>query len=307
MKPLKLKPVYMKCIWAGNRLQKIRNLNEHGFGISREVCAYKNLENSIAEGEFAGKNIKEIIENRHEEIMGDDPNTQLIRVAYIDAAEDLSIQVHPNEEYAQKINDYEKSESWYVLEADEGAYITAGVNIGDKAILRKAAEDGTLENYVNRIPVKQGDFVLIPAGLLHACGKNMLVVEIGSFGGITYRIYDYGRPRPLDLEKGFEALDINAKYEIKHFPLTQIQSNNCHVGVEHILFHADVIDIENEMDILSNGQYYILTCVKGNCVLQCEDELYNLSYTETIFVPASSGNIKIKGRCRILKIYYPRR
>ena len=300
MKPLKLKPVYMKCIWAGNRLQKIRNLNEHGFGISREVCAYKNSENSIAEGGFAGKNIKEVIENHHEEIMGDDPNTQLIRVAYIDAAEDLSIQVHPNEEYAQKINDYEKSESWYVLEADEGAYITAGVNIGDKAILRKAAEDGTLENYVNRVPVKQGDFVLIQ-------NLPVLVVEIGSFGGITYRIYDYGRPRPLDLEKGFEALDINAKYEIKHFPLTQIQSNNCHVGVEHILFHADVIDIENEMDILSNGQYYILTCVKGNCVLQCEDELYNLSYTETIFVPASSGNIKIKGRCRILKIYYPRR
>ncbi len=303
MKPLKMKPVYIKSIWAGNRLQKIRNLNENGIGISREICAYRNSENIIKEGEFVGESIKKIIENYHKELMGDDLSTQLIRVAYMDAAEDLSIQVHPNEEYARKINDYEKSEAWYVIEADDGAYITAGVNIEAKDILHKAAKDGTLENYVNRIPVQQGDFVLIPAGLLHACGKNMLVIEIGSFGGITYRLYDYGRPRPLDLDKGLEVLDLNAKCDIKHFPLDQVKNNNCQVGVEHRLFHVDVIDIENEMTILNNGRYYILACVKGDCVIQCEGESYKLSYTETIFIPASSDDIKIQGKCRILKIY----
>lgn len=306
MKPLRLKPVYVKSIWAGNRLRNIRKLTEEEFGISREICAYKNSENVIADGEYAGKSIKELIDNHHKELMGDDPNDQLIRVAYIDAIEDLSIQVHPKEEFAKKINDYEKSESWYILEAEEGAYITAGVKIKDKDLLRKAAEDGTLEKYIQRIPVKEGDFALIPAGMLHACGKNMLAIEIGSFGGITYRIYDYGRPRPLDLEKGISILDPNLKCEVRHFPMSEVPENSLKIGVQHSLFQVNIIDVTKEMEIISDEHYYVLTCVKGNCLVECSGEVYPLAYTETLLIPASAGNVKVKGHCRLLKSYYPR-
>jgi mannose-6-phosphate isomerase len=306
MKPLRLKPVYVKSIWAGNRLKSIRNLSEEGIGISREVCAYKNSENIIAEGEYAGKSIKELIDNNHKALMGEDPNDQLVRVAYIDAIEDLSIQVHPKEEYAKELNDYEKSESWYILEAEEGAYITAGTVIEDKNLLRQTAEDGTLEQYIRRIPVKEGDFALIPAGMLHACGKNMLAIEIGSFGGVTYRIYDYGRPRPLDLDKSFLVLDTALQCSIKHFPLPEVPENNVQIGVEHELFHVDVLDISEEIKIKSDGFYYILTCVKGNCSVECDKESYSLAYTEALLIPASAGDLKIKGQCRMLKSYYPR-
>jgi mannose-6-phosphate isomerase len=306
MKPLRLKPVYVKSIWAGNRLQRIRNLPEEGIGISREVCAYKNSENIIAEGEYAGKSIKELIDNNHKELMGEGTNDQLVRVAYIDAIEDLSIQVHPKEEYAKELNDYEKSESWYILEAEEGAYITAGTVIEDKNLLRQAAENGTLEQYIRRIHVKEGDFALIPAGMLHACGKNMLAIEIGSFGGVTYRIYDYGRPRPLDLDKSFLILDTALQCGIKHFPLPEVPENNIQTGVEHELFHVDVLDISEEIKIKSGGFYYILTCVKGNCTVECDKESYSLAYTETLLIPASAGELKINGHCRLLKSYYPR-
>jgi mannose-6-phosphate isomerase len=306
MKPLRLKPVYVKSIWAGRRLRSIRNLSEEGIGISREVCAYKNSENIIAEGEYAGKSIKDLIDNNHKELLGDDPQDQLVRVAYIDAVEDLSIQVHPKEKYAKELKDYEKSESWYILEAEEGAYITAGVKINDKEILRQAAENGTLEQYIHRIPVKEGDFALIPAGMLHACGKNMLAIEIGSFGGITYRIYDYGRPRALDLDNSFLILDTALQCEIKHFPLLKEPENRVQTGVEHSLFHVDILDIAEEIEIKSDKYYYILTCVKGNCTIQYDKENYPLSYTETLLIPASTGAVTIKGHCRVLKSYYPR-
>lgn len=306
LKPLRLKPVYIKSIWAGDRLYNIRHLEEKGIGIAREVCAYKNSENIIAEGKYAGTSIKELIDHHHEELMGSDPSTQLIRAAYIDAVEDLSVQVHPNQDYAQKIGDFEKSESWYILEAEEGAYITAGTTITDKEILRKAAEDGTLENYIKKVPVKKGDFALIPAGLLHACGKHMLAIEIGSFGGITYRLYDYGRPRPLDLEKGFEVLDPTLSCSMTHHPIPLHRKDNVRVGVDHPLFHVNVIDIEKEMELHGNHQYYILVCVDGSCIIQCEDEEYPLTYTQSLLIPASVDMLRVKGNVRLLKATHPR-
>lgn len=306
LKPLRLQPVYIKSIWAGERLYTIRHLEEKGIGIAREVCAYKQSENIIAEGEYAGKSIKELINQHHEELMGQDPSDQLIRAAYIDSVEDLSVQVHPASEYAETIGDYEKSESWYILEAEEGAYITAGTTITDKSVLRAAAEQGTLETYIKKVPVKKGDFALIPAGLLHACGKHMLAIEIGSFGGVTYRLYDYGRPRPLDLDRGFEVLDPALSCSITHHPLPAHRRDNVRVGVDHPLFHVNVIDIEAEMELHGNGQYYILVCVDGACSIHYEDEEYPLTYTQTLLIPASVEKVTVHGNVRLLKASHPR-
>lgn len=305
MNPLRLEPVYIKSIWAGNRLSTIRSLADDGIGIAREVCAYKGSENKITEGEYKGKYINELIENNHEELMGSDTRTQLIRAAYIDAIEDLSVQVHPNEVYASNLEDYEKSESWYIVEANDGAYISAGTMIEDKDVLYQACKEGTLEQYINKVPVKQGDFALIPAGLLHACGKNMLAIEIGSFGGITYRLYDYGRPRPLDLDKGFEVLDPTLACSMTHHPLPTMPLDQVSLGVEHPLFHVDVIDIQKQLEVKGNENYYILVCVHGSCEIYYDAKSYPLGYTQTMLIPASVKNITIFGQCRLLKASAP--
>ena len=242
--PIRLEPVYKKAIWAGERLKKIRGLQEDGIGICREVCAYKGSENRVEEGQFKGCRIDQVIADYRRELMGPDDSGQLVRVAYMDTREDLSIQVHPNEDQAERIGDFEKSESWYILEADPGAYITAGVNCSDKATLRSAAESGDMEQYLVRIPVKAGDFAMIPAGLVHACGKNMLALEVGSFGGITYRLYDYGRGRPLDLDKGMEILDPSLRCELVH---TQEKVPGVpRPLVRHRLFSADVLETNSK-------------------------------------------------------------
>ncbi len=302
MKPIRLEPVYKKTIWADNYLSQLRNLDEK-IGIAREVCAYKGSENNVLSPEFAGLKISDVIKTHHEELMGDDPNDQLIRCAYMSSAEDLSIQVHMNEEQAQKVGDYEKSEAWYVLRSGEDGSVVVGVNTNDKEVLKQAIQNNELEKYLIRKPVQEGDFVMVPANLIHANGKDLLVLEIGSYGGITYRLYDYGRGRDLDLDKGLEVSDTTLRSQINHFPIPEKFENRISVGVHHHLFHTDVVDVEEEMLLTNENNYSIVTCVKNECTIECEGEEYRLRYTETILLPASIEEYIIKGTCRVLRSY----
>lgn len=301
--PIRLEPVYKKAVWAGDRLKRIRGLAEDGIGISREVCAYRGSENRVEEGPFRGQGIDQVIADFHQALMGQDGSNQLVRVAYMDTREDLSIQVHPNEAQARAAGDFEKSESWYILEADEGAYITAGVECPDKDILRKAAESGDMERYLVRIPVKAGDFAMIPAGMVHACGKHMLALEVGSFGGITYRLYDYGRGRPLDLDKGFEILDPSLRCEIAH--AQEKLPGRPRALVRHRLFGVDVLDVADSWVLKEYGGYRILCCVEGECRVVGAGKEYPLSYTGTILIPASCGPVEIRGSARLLIAWKP--
>lgn len=297
--PIRLEPVYKKAIWSGDRLKKIRGLTEDGLGICREVCAYRGSENVVAEGPFAGQTIDKVIAAYHKELMGEDDSTQLVRAAYMDTEEDLSIQVHPAEKEAEAAGDFEKSESWYIVEADEGAYITAGVNTMDKELLKSAAENGTLEQYLVRIPVKAGDFAMIPAGMVHACGKHMLALEVGSFGGITYRLYDYGRGRKLDLDKGMEIVDPSLKCELVHAQEKTAPGQPKSL-VRHRLFGVDVLDVDDSYSFGPHKGYRIVSCVAGSGEIVWGDKTYPLSYTQTILIPASCEEAEFKGKGRLL-------
>lgn len=305
MKPLRLEPVNVKVPWAGDRLSKLRGLDK-GIGIVREVCAYKNSENKILNDEYRGMNLRDLISEHYDELMGDDKSNQMVRAAYIDAREDLSVQVHPYDEYAKKVEgDFGKSESWYVLECDEDAKVIAGCNIDDVNLLREVAENGTIEKYLEAVPIKVGDFVYIPAGLIHACGKGNLVIEIGSFGGITYRMYDYNRGRELHLDKGFKVLDIGLKAMKKSFPVDERKVNSIKKGVESEEFTVDVIDTINSQKVCKGNKYNILTCVLNQCNIIINEEKYELGYTETLVIPAEIKEYKIEGDCRVLCSYRP--
>ncbi len=303
MKPIFCEPVYLETIWSGDRFHKIRNLKNTNIGISREICAYRGSENKISNPEFQGMTFRELIDKHQKELIGNNVDTQLVRVAFMDTMDDLSIQVHPDAQQAELVNDYEKSESWYIVEADQNACINAGTTCLDKEELRKSAEAGTMEKYIKKIPVKAGDFAMIPAKMLHACGANMLALEVGSFGGITYRLYDYGRPRKLDLDKGIEILDPTLQSEIKSFPLTSRTNNKINNVINHPEFNADIVDVIDELEIETNGSYFILTCVLNEAVIEVDGIDYDLGYTRTTLIPASCDRIKIKGNTRLIKSY----
>ena len=279
MKPLRLEPVYKEAIWAGDRLSRVRGLQTPGIGIAREVCAYRGSENRIGDGEYAGRSIKEMIDREGPRLMGSDESGQLVRVAYIDAREDLSVQVHPGEAQARAAGDYEKSEAWYILEAGEGASIIAGVNTEDREVLRAAAEKGGLEPYLVRHPVRAGDVALIPAGMVHACGGDMLALEVGSF----------------------RTLDPSLQCKIGHFQ--EKKAGKMQSAIRHSLFSADIIDIEDDVTIRPQGRYSVLTCVEGDCRIRAMGEERALRYTETLLIPASCDEVVIEGKARLFRSY----
>lgn len=308
MEPIFPKPNYLSTIWAGNRLSTIRGLNpEKPIGISREVCVYRGVENVVEGGEFDGVNLRTLIDEHHDEIMGDDPEHEMIRIAYMDSVDDLSIQVHPGEEYAAKVGDREKSESWYILDADPGAYVVAGTTATSKEELIEAAKTDSICDYAIHLPVKKGDYIVIPAGTLHACGKNLLAIEVGSFGGITYRICDYGRGRELHIDRAMDVLDLSSRPVVHHLPKkTPNHSEACvSKAMSHRLFAADVIDIVEKWTVAKGARYQVLTAVEGNFELLVDGKKWPLPYTRTVIIPACVPSFAVVGRGRILRSYRP--
>ncbi len=303
-------PNYLSTIWGGNRLSKIRGILPppgKAFGICREVSTYRNAENTIARGEFAGMNLQALVKQYHKDLMGDDPSDQLIRVAYLDTDENLSIQVHPNAEYAMQVEkDYEKSEAWYILQAEEDACIVVGTTIKEKEKIKKAIINGTISACFEWIPVSAGDLVMIPAGMMHACGKDILALEVGSFGGITYRLWDYGRGRALDIDKGLQVLDTTLKANIKHFTPLERPPHGASIrkGIRHNTFCTDVVDIKDSwvMKKKSNN-YLIMTVLEGDALIEAQGSYEELPFTHTVIMPACIRELTVQGNCRLMLSY----
>lgn len=161
MYPMKLKPVYDKTIWANDRLTTMRGMEEKGLGTCWEISAHPHAKNVILNGEYAGKTLDELIQADPQSILGEKQLHQMLRLAYLDAREDLSIQVHPYDEYARAHeNDEGKTESWYILEADKGATLVAGTTASDAAVIKAAVENDQVEDYVRKVEVEAAEIYI---------------------------------------------------------------------------------------------------------------------------------------------------
>ncbi len=310
--PMKFEPIYIKKIWAGNKLKKMRPANlEESIGISWEISGHKNALTKVSNGKYKGLNLKELVQMDKTKMLGKNVDeSEILRVAYLDAADGLSIQVHPTDDFSRiHENDGGKTEAWYILEADEGAYITAETTVDNIDVIKQALKKDKLEDYVMKIPVKKGDFVMIPAGLIHALGKGILAIEIGQNSDITYRLYDYNRGRKLDIEKSFSVL--NPKLKCEKCEMGEHSSQHGKKYKKSICFKRkefvlEVIDINSEYEDIANGErYHIYSCVAGRCIIEFNSGNEILNYGENVFIPAKMGNYKIKGTCRVLKSYIP--
>lgn len=309
MYPLKLKPIYDKTIWANDRLTKLRGIEEKGLGTCWEITAHPYARNEILNGEYQGMTLSELIEQKEHEVLGVHPWKKMLRLAYLDAKEDLSIQVHPYDEYAvEHENDNGKTESWYVLDADEGATLVAGTLTDDPEVIRKAIEDETLEKYLRKVPIQAGDFIYINAGMLHALGAGIFAIEVGTNSNTTYRFYDYGRKdengngRPLHLEKSFDVVDLTLSSEKIANPIGNFEKNSEKVLADSDEFQVILYDIADEMTFDTEGKdFHCLSFVCNDAEIVYNGTRTAVSYTENILIPAACGTYTIKGKCRVLK------
>lgn len=216
---LKMKPVFKEMIWGGHKLRDVYgyDIPSDNTGECWAISAHKNGDCLIAGGEFDGKSLSWLFKN-HRELFGNIEGDQFpLLVKIIDAKNDLSVQVHPDDKYAgEHEHSLGKTECWYVLQADEGTNMVMGHHAKTKEEFVKAIEEDDYDNLLNKFQIKKGDFFYIPSGTLHAICSGSLIYEAQQSSDITYRVYDYhrkdknGNERQLHVQQSIDVTNISA-------------------------------------------------------------------------------------------------
>ena len=313
MYPLKFKSIYVKKPWQGLKLPQYKKNydgDSNSYGISWEVSGHESADTQITNGVYAGKNLSDVIEGNEVELLGmefAETKGFPLRLAYLDAAEDLSIQVHPQESYARlHENDGGKSESWYIIEADKGATLVAGITITDVTLIKEAALNGSLEQYLVRVPVQAGDIINIKAGLIHALGAGILAIEVGENSNITYRLYDYGRGREIDVDKSMDV--IRPEYKVMKSPYLTIENEGydrsfCYLEKEYAV---EIITLKTEYPLSKKlDRFYMYMLLEGEAVVKYEGGSVSISQGESVLIPANTTACCFEGKGRLMKCYVP--
>lgn len=306
MGPLLLEPFYVSPVWGGSRIAETRGIpwsEQDRKGEAFDISAHPTTMGIVRNGPCAGMTLAEAISAHRTEILGDVPDDAPLQVTSMDAVETLSVQVHPDERYARaNEGDHGKVEAWYVVRAEEGATLIAGCATDDRATLRSAAADDTIgDRYGRRHEVREGDFVLIPSGMMHALGAGILAVEVSSLGNTTYRICDWGRGRELHAEKAFDVLDTTLSPTITHLGTPDLRSDDERLGVDAGFLRSVVVDLTGQRAYACEGRYAVITCVKGTARVSTPDGEVVLDVTESCLVPACAGTYTVSGPCRVLR------
>lgn len=315
MKALKMKSVCKDYIWGGTLLNEKYKKNS-GFektAESWELSVHPDGESRVCGGEYDQKTLREIIKENPEILGTARKSDELpILIKLIDAADDLSVQVHPNDAQAREWeNQNGKTEMWYVVETKPGAKIICGVNEDTtKEALKKAVEDNTVEKLLCAHDPKEGDVFFVEAGTVHAIGKGNLIAEIQQNSNVTYRLYDYdrkdknGNTRPLHIEKGVLAANT------KKTPKREIPkcSDNMRLLGSCKYFSVRELDTNAVQRLVCrNESYTALVCVFGAAKLNNEDEEIAISCGETVFIPAGDKAYDIEGAAKLLVVTNPPR
>lgn len=312
MEILKLKPVFKDYIWGGNKLR-----SEFGFESEYDIMAEgwmlasrNDGENTVIGGEFDGQPFSKVIKE-NQNFLGENGNKFPffpLLIKLIDAKNDLSVQVHPNDEYAMKnAGEFGKTECWYILDCDDDAEIIFGFNKEiTKEEFAKSIEEGTFLKYVNREKVKKGDLFFIEAGTLHAIGKGILLAEIQQNSNITYRVYDYGRigadgkPRPLHVQNAIDVTDcVPPKMGAKGAGTPEVHAEYTkQLLVKCELFTAEKYSVHGKFSLNADSKSFLsLLITDGNGKI---GEL-DVKKGDSLFVPASFGEFTLSGNFEMIE------
>lgn len=313
MHPLILIPTIKDYIWGGTKLReefgkesKLEKLAE-----SWELSCHKDGESVIANGEYKGRTLSEYLaENpqaKGENCKRFENFPVLIKL--IDARDNLSVQVHPDNEYAQRVEgEYGKTEMWYIVDCEDNAELIYGFKEEiTKDEFRYAIENNTLLEKTNSVSVKKGDVFFIKSGTLHAIGKGILIAEIQQNSNTTYRVYDYGRigadgkPRELHIEKAIDVTELRPaeNYELPEPQETADKLSQLLAECEY--FKVTKEDIHGQSELFADEKSFNhILVTDGDGVLVCGDEDFTLKKGASIFVPANTGAYTIKGNCSII-------
>ena len=313
--PLTFTPILKDRIWGGTKLKSYLNKSivSETTGESWEISTVPGDISVVASGVFEGKNINEIIDLHPTEILGKSVIARFgkqfpLLFKFIDAKEDLSIQLHPNDELAkQRHNSFGKTEMWYVMQADETARLVVGFknDSNPKEYLEKLA-DKKLISLLEEYPVKKGDVFFLETGTIHAIGAGVVLAEIQQTSDVTYRIYDWdrvdanGNGRELHTELALEAINYNttnSKIEYSEEPNQSTKVVDC------AYFKTNIIALQDRFIWKkSKDAFTVFMCTNGQFELILNGEIMRYQMGDTILIPAIIDHLTLKGKATVLEI-----
>ena len=317
--PFLLKPAFKDYLWGGDRLRSEYHKETDLSPLAESwECSTHPDGTSLALIDQNEIPMTEVLK-RHPEILGTHPRTRdtlPILIKLIDAKKDLSVQVHPDDDYAriQEHGSLGKSEFWYVLEAEPGASLVYGFSqdVTEEQI-RQGIADGTIRKYLQKVPVKRNDVFFVQAGTVHAIGKGIVIAEIQESSNLTYRLYDYNRRdrngnlRELHIDKALDVLNLHSSAE----PVQPMRLLNYQPGfasefltrcryfqVERILLSAEASEVSYYTD---SSSFEVLMCVQGKGELKGTEFRIPFGKGDTVFVPADSEKMRFTGKAELLR------
>jgi mannose-6-phosphate isomerase len=304
--PLRFRPILRHYLWGGRRLIEMFNKPDGGQSVlaeSWEICDHGADQSIVANGPLAGRTLTEIAREFPTELYGDQPAPPRFPLLFkfLDAQKPLSVQVHPNDAQAAKLNppDLGKTEAWVVLAAEPGSVLYAGLKRGfDRAALAREVARGTTELCLHRFEPKAGDCIFIPAGTVHALGAGLVVAEIQQASDTTYRLFDWnrlgpdGKPRELHIEQALEVIDD------KLGPISPTQSQpTSDPNVERLVacdkFTLDRITLDAPHTLRTKSRPQIIAVLSGSIQIDGDPSRHPLNAGDTALIPACFANIAL--------------
>lgn len=319
MEILRLQPAGMDYLWGGTRLR-----DEYGKKIQMtplaetwECSVHPDGPSVVVNGEYRGKELRDVLKE-HPEWMGTkvQDGEFPILAKFIDAKQDLSVQVHPDDDYAREHeNQNGKTEMWYVIDADEGAQLIYGFKHKvTEEILRNAVKNGILDKHLQKVEVHKGDLFYVPAGTVHGIGAGILVAEIQESSNVTYRVYDYdrvdknGKKRELHFDKAVQVMNMEAAPDVKQKSRIVKYYPGCS---RELLCRCKYFEVERiqvtkafSFSVLEES-FQVIMCMDGEGQIETMDEnLKPVRFVKgrTLFLPAGLGRCLVVGDATVLKI-----
>ena len=309
MYPFKFQPILKERLWGGTKLKDVlgKPIENDITGESWELSTVKGDVSVIANGEKSGTSLQVLINEQPEQVLGKSVVERFgtdfpILIKFIDAKQDLSIQLHPNDALAKERHDsFGKTEMWYVMDADDDANLIVGFNKDvTKEEYSESLEDDTLLDLLNYESVKEGDTFFINTGKIHAIGAGVLLAEIQQTSDVTYRVFDFNRKdkngnlRELHTEMALDAMDYKKKDDFKVSYSGDVNKVNTMVDCPY--FKTNFIELSEDLNqnVTDRDSFTIYMCVGGSVEIENDFGTASIQKGETILVAAASSQINLK-------------
>ena len=314
--PLQFDPILKERIWGGEKLRTELNkpITSPITGESWELSSVEGYVSIVSNGVLKGKSLLELIENHPEEVLGTSVYNKFgkqfpLLFKYLDAKTDLSIQLHPNDELAQKRhNSFGKTEMWFIMQADENARIILGFKEKSNAQEYVAhLKNKTLLDLLEEVKVKTGDVFFLETGTVHAIGAGLVVAEIQQTSDITYRLYDFDR---VDAEGNLRELHIDLALDAINYDKVEThkayakETNKSNEMVNCPYFTTNYLPLDGTIKVSKTSESFtVYMCTEGTFQLECDKVICCYKKGDTVLIPAALNNYTLFGKAALLEIY----